>query len=1557
MVNDGRDWMYYPRRLPEFEAGVNEFLDASFAKSAIGGANTVTEDDTTMHDNMDELLHDRFGDTAEKMNNVHLGLNEEAKKFYRLVEEGKQELFPGCKTFSKLSFVIRLLLYKTLHGLSNVAFVDLLKLLKEAILEVNIPANFTQAKSIVRDLGLDYEKIPTCPNNCMLYWDTYKDVDTCHICNASKWKETKDNQGNTNGEPSENSSKVPAKVVWHFPLKPMLQRLYMCSETAKHMTWYEKERPKDGNLRHPADGQSWKEFDSRYDDFAKEPRNVRLGSSSDGFNPFRTMSISHSTWLVVLVNYNLPLWMSMKPKYFMLSLLIPGLESPGNNIDVYLQPLIKELNDLWNDGLETYDKFKDETFKMYATLTWTISDFPRKTCYMDHRRFLDAQHPWRRNKSAFNGQFEERLSPKPLSGVEALKEVFDFENLYGKKQKKKNDSTCPWKKRSIFFVLPYWQFNSCRHNLDVMHIEKNICDNLIETLLDINGKTKDHAKARFDLLEMGIKERLQPQLSHDSEHVIFHKACFSMLPKEKDIFCRALKEAKLPYGCASNIAHCYRWMSFMERYLCKLKSYVRNKSRPEGSIAEGYLIEECLTLCSCYMHKGVKTKLNKGVEDFDSLACTNESGRRVFVNSGYPFGGKKRRKGKVFTLDETLSEQAHRYALFNPDCTEIDEYINEHQHCIDSQRRKSRWARAQNHSHQFAEWLKHKVINNNVPYHIFWLAKGPSPTSRRFPGYYVKGYRLHIKSRDDRCKTQNSGVSLTALTPSFASSRDKNPVLGNVEYYGRVIEIIELDYWSKFKVILFHCEWYQVEKCELGLSCVNFNKLCCSDDPFVTPSQVHQVFYVSDPIHDGLHYVVTRVPRDLFDFEDESSENVGDSYWCEPTENRLERVAQTIEHDTELLRKDIPPTIVDANASLADVEEVNEKSDESDYDDTQWDWMPGDEDNVSYGEKSNQDQSAPTHMTDYERSKLLRVLENQERLRQLGIKKIAKSLTSLVDSRKTKKTKKNPTTNSERDATHFHKEVFGCVGAAKTQHRLQFIVPLSMNKYANLAKQQIVAPNVSRILPFEEGCERHETVVDSNEAKKSRLQQSKEANERNRQFVDTSATKKNQSRVKVTMGELLLNIKGSQMQRDVLTTNATKPNSATTSISSGSRRKLIDEDGEDEDDLRYQDLNERDRDEVGYEDDENEDIENDLILHGVNEADGESVDDDENENIEEFENNNNETESDGSEDEFENEDVELEILQVPQSQKGTAISATKKKRPTMMHNIHTREFDRREVIICNEFGQPIGPSTKENDIVGKFSRFFGTIARTYSYCPLTYISWHKVPNKDRMWEYLLEKYIVPEKAKSHVLQSIGELWRGHKSRLKKKHFYDLKDNSARLQQRPKCISEKDFLQLLRLWNSKQDQKNKDPNKEPPSLTKMFERTRERKGHVYADTYDETERLIEQMKNYNAAEEDGSGEDGSASVDLFLAVMNKEELMESVRTDIDVELNRLVEMRKQIEDDHERKKLEIAEEHKRNKAELEDIRKEIEDQRNKLVEDAVKKLIQKLPPRVVREFLT
>ena len=99
---------------------------------------------------------------------------------------------------------------------------------------------------------------------------------------------------------------------------------------------HKEERSKDGKLRHPANGLAWKDFNRVYPDFAQDCRNVRLGLSSDGLNPFQTMSISHSTWPVMLMIYNLPRWMCMKSEYSILSLLIPGPRSPGNDINIYL---------------------------------------------------------------------------------------------------------------------------------------------------------------------------------------------------------------------------------------------------------------------------------------------------------------------------------------------------------------------------------------------------------------------------------------------------------------------------------------------------------------------------------------------------------------------------------------------------------------------------------------------------------------------------------------------------------------------------------------------------------------------------------------------------------------------------------------------------------------------------------------------------------------------------------------------------------------------------------------------------------------------------------------------------------------------------------------------------------------------------------------------------------------------------------------------------------------------------------------------------------------------
>ena len=141
------------------------------------------------------------------------------------------------------------------------------------------------------------------------------------------------------------------------------------------MRWHADNRSPDGIMRHPVDSVAWKHIDQLYPDFVADPHSVRLGLASDGFNPFRTMSITHSTWPVVIMTYNLPPWMCMKQPFMMLSLLIDGPKAPENDIDVYLALIVNELKELWN-GVDTYDACSDAMFRMRALLLWTINDFP-----------------------------------------------------------------------------------------------------------------------------------------------------------------------------------------------------------------------------------------------------------------------------------------------------------------------------------------------------------------------------------------------------------------------------------------------------------------------------------------------------------------------------------------------------------------------------------------------------------------------------------------------------------------------------------------------------------------------------------------------------------------------------------------------------------------------------------------------------------------------------------------------------------------------------------------------------------------------------------------------------------------------------------------------------------------------------------------------------------------------------------------------------------------------------------------------------------------------------
>ena len=130
-------------------------------------------------------------------------------------------------------------------------------------------------------------------------------------------------------------------------------------------------------MRHPADGSQWRKIDRVFPKFSDDARNLRFGLSTDGFNPFGEQSSSHSTWPVTLCIYNLPPWLCMKRKFIMMPVLIQGPKQPGNDIDVYLRPLVEELLQLWSDeGVRVWDEHEQTEFDLRALLFVTINDWP-----------------------------------------------------------------------------------------------------------------------------------------------------------------------------------------------------------------------------------------------------------------------------------------------------------------------------------------------------------------------------------------------------------------------------------------------------------------------------------------------------------------------------------------------------------------------------------------------------------------------------------------------------------------------------------------------------------------------------------------------------------------------------------------------------------------------------------------------------------------------------------------------------------------------------------------------------------------------------------------------------------------------------------------------------------------------------------------------------------------------------------------------------------------------------------------------------------------------------
>ena len=193
-----------------------------------------------------------------------------------------------------------------------------------------------------------------------------------------------------------------------------------------------------------------------------------------------------------------------------------------------------------------------------------------KHVFMHHRKFLPRDHQYRKKKKLFNGEVEDRVARRPLTGYEVYEQVKGVETVFGKTGQVQGGEDRLWKKESIFWKLPYWRDLQVRHCLDVMHIEKNVCDAILGTLMNIPGKTKDVRAVRDWFECKGLRPELwahvkvskkrnradevggsKKKMSNDK--VYLPPACYTLSKAEKRTFCECLYGIKVPSGYSSNM--------------------------------------------------------------------------------------------------------------------------------------------------------------------------------------------------------------------------------------------------------------------------------------------------------------------------------------------------------------------------------------------------------------------------------------------------------------------------------------------------------------------------------------------------------------------------------------------------------------------------------------------------------------------------------------------------------------------------------------------------------------------------------------------------------------------------------------------------------------------------------------------------------------------------------------------------------------------------------------------------------------------------------------------
>ncbi|PIA40727.1 hypothetical protein AQUCO_02400060v1 [Aquilegia coerulea] len=163
-------------------------------------------------------------------------------------QKSKEKLYPSCEGLNTtLSAIVELHNLKKQFGWSGASVTAALGMLKRWLPKGNtLPEKYPEMKAMLKDLGMKARCIHACVNNCILYFKKHENAEKCPQCTEERY-DTKE------GKAGKKQSKVPRKVLRHFPIIPRLKRLYSIPWIAEEMTWHDRAKPSQDYMRHPID--------------------------------------------------------------------------------------------------------------------------------------------------------------------------------------------------------------------------------------------------------------------------------------------------------------------------------------------------------------------------------------------------------------------------------------------------------------------------------------------------------------------------------------------------------------------------------------------------------------------------------------------------------------------------------------------------------------------------------------------------------------------------------------------------------------------------------------------------------------------------------------------------------------------------------------------------------------------------------------------------------------------------------------------------------------------------------------------------------------------------------------------------------------------------------------------------------------------------------------------------------------------------------------------------------------------------------------------------------